>query len=76
VIEQAVADRLAEPRWLRFTPPGFDAGECGQFRMVWARMLKARAEAAFPEALSPEQSERVVGCCTKAPGTLHGHAAG
>src|ERR1700747_1604158 len=24
VIEQAVADRLSEPRWLRFTPPGFD----------------------------------------------------
>ena len=27
MIEQAVADRLSEPRWLRFTPPGFDAGE-------------------------------------------------
>jgi hypothetical protein len=37
VIEQAVAGQLSEPRWLRFTPPGFDAGESGQFRMVRAR---------------------------------------
>jgi integrase/recombinase XerD len=65
VIEQAVADRLTEPRWLRFIPPGFDAGESGQFRMVRARMLKARAETAFPEALSPEQSERVKGYCRR-----------
>ena len=65
VIEQAVADRLAEPRWLRFTPAGFDAGESGQFRMVRARMLKARAQTTFPEALSPEQSERVLACCRR-----------
>ena len=32
LIEAAVAERLSEPRWLRFTPPGFDAGESGQFR--------------------------------------------
>ncbi len=34
LIDQAVADRLSEPRWLRFLPPGFDAGERGQFRTV------------------------------------------
>ena len=56
---------MAEPRWLRFTPPGLDAGESGQFRTVRARMLKARAETAFPEALTAEQSERVVGCCRR-----------
>ena len=65
VIDQAVADRLTEPRWLRFIPPGFDAGESGQFRMMRARMLKARAETAFPEALSPEQSERIMRCCRR-----------
>ena len=65
VIEQAVAGQLSEPRWLRFTPPGFDAGESGQFRMVRARMLKARAETAFPEAFTPEQAERVVACCQR-----------
>ncbi len=65
VIEQAVAGQLSEPRWLRFTPPGFDAGESGQFRMVRARMLKARAETPFPEAFTPEQAERVVACCQR-----------
>jgi integrase/recombinase XerD len=65
VIEQAVAGQLSEPRWLRFTPPGFDAGESGQFRMVRARMLKARAETAFPEAFTPEQAGRVMACCQR-----------
>jgi integrase/recombinase XerD len=65
VIEQAVADRLSEPRWLRFTPPGFDAGESGQFRTVRTRTLKARAEATFPEAFTVEQAERVVACCRR-----------
>ena len=65
VIEQAVADRLSEPRWLRFTPAGFDAGESGQFRTVRARMLKARAQTPFPEALTAEQAERVMACCRR-----------
>jgi integrase len=64
-IEQAVASQLSEPRWLRFTPPGFDAGESGQFRMVRARMLKARAQTPFPEAFTPEQAERVSSCCRR-----------
>ncbi len=65
LIEQAVADRLSEPRWLRFTPPGFDAGESGQFRTVRARALKARAETPFPEALTPGQAEAVLGWCRR-----------
>jgi integrase/recombinase XerD len=65
VIDEAVAGQLSEPRWLRFTPPGFDAGESGQFRMVRARMLKARTETAFPEAFTPEQAERVTACCRR-----------
>ena len=56
---------MSEPRWLRFTPPGFDAGESGQFRMVRARMLKARAETAFPEAFTAEQAGRVMACCQR-----------
>ena len=63
VIGQVVAGQLSEPRWLRFTPPGFDAGESGQFRAVRARALKARAETPFPEALTAEQAETVLGCC-------------
>lgn len=65
VIDHVVAERLSEPRWLRFTPPGFDPGESGQFRVVRARSLKARAEAPFPEALTPEQAERVLACCRR-----------
>src|SRR5260221_391007 len=62
-VPAAVAERLSEPRWLRFTPPGFDAGESGQFRAVRARALKARAETPFPEALTSEQVDTVLACC-------------
>ena len=65
VIEQGVASQLSEPRWLRFTPRGFDAGESGQFRSVRARMLKARAETPFPEALTAEQAAKVLTCCQR-----------
>lgn len=65
VIDQAVAGQLSEPRWLRFTPSGFDAGESGQFRMVRARMLKARAETPFPEAFTAEQAAQVTACCQR-----------
>ncbi|HVA75874.1 MAG TPA: tyrosine-type recombinase/integrase [Acidimicrobiales bacterium] len=65
VIDQAVADRLSEPRWLRFLPAGFDAGERGQFRTVRVREIKARTETPFPEALTPEQSETLFACCRR-----------
>jgi integrase/recombinase XerD len=65
LIDAVVAERLSEPRWLRFTPPGFDAGESGQFRTVRARALKARAETPFPEALIREQVDTVRGCCRR-----------
>jgi site-specific recombinase XerD len=65
VIEPAVAERLSEPRWLGFTPPGFDAGESGRLRMVRARSLKARAETSFPEALTAEQFGAVLAHCRR-----------
>jgi len=65
LIEMVVAEQLSEPRWLRFTPPGFDAGESGQFRTVRARALKARTQAPFPEALTDEQAEAVLACCRR-----------
>jgi integrase len=65
LIEAVVADRLSEPRWLRFTPPGFDTGESGQFRRVRSRLLKARAETPFPEALTGEQVSSVLACCRR-----------
>ena len=60
-----MAERLSEPRWLRFTPPGFDAGESGQFRTVRARALKARAETPFPDAFTAEQARTVFACCRR-----------
>jgi integrase len=65
MIEAAVAEQLSELRWLRFTPPGFDAGESGQFRTVRARMLKARTQAPFPEALTDEHVSAVLACCQR-----------
>lgn len=65
LIQAAVAERLSEPRWLSFTPPGFDAGESGQFRTVRARTLKARAETPFPDALTAEQARTVFACCRR-----------
>lgn len=65
LIDQAVADRLSERRFLRFLPPGFDPGESGQFRTVRARAIKARAETPFPDALTPDQAKAVRGCCRR-----------
>jgi integrase len=65
LIDQAVADRLSEPRFLRFLPPGFDVGEGGQYRAVRAQQVRARVETPFPEALTPEQSEIVLACCRR-----------
>jgi integrase/recombinase XerD len=65
LVEHVVADQLSEPRWLRFTPAGFDAGESGQFRTVRARLLKARSETPFPEALTPEQTRVVLAGCSR-----------
>lgn len=63
LVDQAVADQLSEPRWLRFLPPGFDPGERGQSRTARARQVRARAETAFPEAFTPEQSQVLFACC-------------
>src|ERR1035438_5659055 len=52
LVQSVVAEQLSERRWLKFTPPGFDAGESGQFRAVRARLLKARAETPFPDRKS------------------------
>lgn len=65
LIDAVVAERLSEPRWLRFPPSGFDAGESGQFRTVRARALKARSETPFPEALTREQADAVLACCRR-----------
>src|SRR6266699_2762611 len=65
LIEMVVAEQLSEPRWLRLTPPGFDARSPCQFLTVRARDLQARTQAPFPEALTDEQAEAVLACCCR-----------
>lgn len=65
LIESSVAERLSQPKWLRFVPAGFDVGESGQFRLVRARALQARAQTVFPEALTAEQSQAVLAGCRR-----------
>jgi integrase/recombinase XerD len=35
-----VAVQLSEPKFLSFVPPGYDAGEDGQFRTVQVKTIK------------------------------------
>ena len=48
LVEPIVAERLSEPRWLRFTPPGFDAGESGQFRDGACPITQGEGRNTFP----------------------------
>ncbi|MFC7812700.1 tyrosine-type recombinase/integrase [Streptomyces olivaceus] len=59
-IPQEVADRLVEPRFLRFTPAGYHRGEGGEHQTVRARILKAPEIEKPPAILSLEQSRQVV----------------
>lgn len=62
-VDARIADQLVEPRWMAFLPAGFDPGERGEFRTVRVRQVRARAQSAFPEALSAEQSQAVFAAC-------------
>uniref|UniRef100_UPI0036F25622 tyrosine-type recombinase/integrase n=1 Tax=Bacillus mycoides TaxID=1405 RepID=UPI0036F25622 len=59
-IPQEAADRLVEPRFLRYTPAGYHRGENGEHEMVRARILKAPEIEKPPATLTIEQSQQVV----------------
>ncbi|MEU6882169.1 tyrosine-type recombinase/integrase [Streptomyces sp. NPDC046712] len=59
-IPQEVADRLTEPRFLRFAPVGYHRGEGGEHQTVRARILKAPEIEKPPAVLSLKQSQQVV----------------
>lgn len=60
LVDVALVNRLHETRYLRFLPPGYQAGEDDQFRTVRSRVLTfAVAETAF-EFIEPEQVEPLV----------------
>ncbi len=54
-VPMEVVARLSEPRFLAYLPPGYDAGEHGQFRTVRAKTIKFRVADEGYEWLSREQ---------------------
>jgi integrase/recombinase XerD len=59
-ISRAVVERLAEPKFLAFAPPGYDIGEEGQFRRIRARSIKYAVGTEPPQSLAPDQLEQLL----------------
>lgn len=57
LVDPQVVSRLYEPRYLRFLPPGFEAGEADEFRTVRSRVLKFAVPEAPFEFIEPDQIE-------------------
>lgn len=57
---------LSQPKYLRYLPPGFDAGEREQFRAVQERTLKFRADTVAPELLMEEEMAAVLSAAANA----------
>ncbi|MEV7893760.1 tyrosine-type recombinase/integrase [Streptomyces cyaneofuscatus] len=60
-VELEVVNMLWEPKFLRHLPPGYDAGEDGQFRVIRARTIKFQVAVEGYEWLSSEQIETLIG---------------
>lgn len=60
VVDPTVAARLYESRFLRFLPPGLEAGEDGRRRTVRSRVLKFSVPEAPFEFVEPERVEELV----------------
>jgi integrase len=52
---------LSEPKYLRHLPPGYDAGEFGQFRTVTASTLRFRVAEPGYETLTTQQIDVMIG---------------
>lgn len=63
LVDRALADRLSEPKFLRYLPRGFDPGEDGQRRLVQARTLKVCEYEKSPESLEPDEIAAVLRAC-------------
>jgi integrase/recombinase XerD len=60
LMEAELVRKLHEPRYLRFLPPGYEAGEDDEFRTIRSRALKfAVAEVPF-EFIEPDRVEELV----------------
>ncbi|MFJ1933403.1 tyrosine-type recombinase/integrase [Kitasatospora sp. NPDC088160] len=60
IVAPEVASALSEPRFLQYTPKGFNEGEDGQFRRVNARVLKAAEIELPPAVLLTGQVDRIL----------------
>lgn len=66
IVDAGVVGKLYESRYLHVLPPGFEAGEDGQFRTVRSRVLKfVVAEAPF-EFIEPDRIDELVAAATNA----------
>lgn len=60
LIDPELVRRLHEPRYLSYLPPGYEAGDDDQFRIVRSRMLKFVAPQKPFEFLEPERINELV----------------
>lgn len=59
-VAPGVVAMLAEPKYLKHLPRGYESGEQGQFRRVSAAAFRFRVVEPGCEALSPEQLDRLI----------------
>lgn len=59
-VSPSVVNALAEPKYLVHTPPGFTAGEDGQFRQISAKTIKFAVPHGGFQWLSDDQLERLI----------------
>jgi len=60
LVEAGLVAKLYETRFLKFLPPGFEAGEDGRFRTVRSRVLKFSVPEAPFEFIEPDRVEELV----------------
>lgn len=65
-VPATVVSQLVQPRYLRFTPAGFDPGEEGQRRNIDGRRIKFRVAVPGYEWLTDEEISQIVAVTTHA----------
>lgn len=65
-VSSETVGQLSEQKYLAYMPPGYDAGEDGQFRTVRAKAIKFSVAVEGYEWVNAEQFETLVGLTTRA----------
>lgn len=63
-VPASVASMLTQPKYLRYLPSGYDAGEDGQNRFIQARRIKFRVAVPGYEWLTDKQIQQLLDCTT------------